>query len=157
VTDRITLTAPGRRHLEEELRRLGLRQIELRELLEDAHSDRTADDDERAAALALLDEHGRIEQRLAELKAILELAIDAPTGVIEAAAPGTVVTIRGDDGVDETYTLVNPAEASSANGRVSIQSPLGQALLGRRVGDRATVVAPSGSWEMEIVRIDAAV
>src|SRR5215510_11153143 len=76
-TERVPLTASGRRQIEDEVERLQTRLAELRDLLEEAHADRTADDDERAAALALLDEHARIEARLAELRVILESAIDA--------------------------------------------------------------------------------
>src|SRR5205823_7315673 len=128
-------------------KRLQGRIDELRELLEDARADRTADDDERAAALNLLDEHARAEARLAELNAILESAVDAPAAVGDVVAVGTVVKVRDEDGELENYTIVTPAEAAPTDGRVSINSPLGQALAGHKVGDKATVAAPSGSWQ----------
>lgn len=155
-SDRVPLTSSGRRQIEEEASRLEVRLRELRELLEDAHADRTADDDERAAALALLDEHSRLEQRLNELRAILESAVDAPPVGTDFAALGTVVRVREEDGTEESFTLVSPAEASAGDGRISVNSPLGQALVGKKPGDKATVAAPSGSWEIEVVAIEAA-
>src|SRR5207248_39143 len=74
-SERVPLTTSGRRQIEDEAGRLQTRLAELRDLLEDAHADRTADDDERAAALALLDEYARLEARLSELRAILESAV----------------------------------------------------------------------------------
>ena len=155
-SERVPLTGAGRRQIEDEAQRLQSRLAELRDLLEDAHADRTADDDERAAALALLDEHARLEARLAELRAILESAIDAPPVATDVAGLGTAVRVREEDGTEETYTLVNPAEASPGDGRVSVNSPLGQALVGKKKGERAVVAAPSGSWEIEVVSIEAA-
>jgi transcription elongation factor GreA len=156
MSERVPLTAPGRRQLEDEAKRLRGRIAELRELLEDARADRTADDDERAAALNLLDEHARTEARLAELNAILESAVDAPPALADVVSIGTVVKVKDSEGEVESYTVVTPAEAAPSAGRVSINSPLGQALAGHKVGDKATVAAPSGSWEIEIISIEPA-
>lgn len=156
VTERVPLTAPGRRQIEDEAARLAARISELRELLEEAHADRTADDDERAAALTLLDEQARLDARLAELRAILESSVDAPAVSGDEVAVGTAVRVREDDGTEETYIIVSPPEAAPGEGRISINSPLGQALAGLHVNDRATVAAPSGSWEVQIVSIEPA-
>ena len=121
-SERVPLTTSGRRQIEDEAQRLQMRLAELRELLEDAHADRTADDDERAAALALLDEHARLEARLSELRAILESALDGPPVATDVAGLGTMVRVREDDGTEETFTLVSPAEASPTNGWVSVNS-----------------------------------
>jgi len=153
--ERVPLTSAGRHQLEEELTRLQARLDELRDLLEEAHADRTADDDERAAALSLLDEYARAEARMAEVRAILEMAVDAPPPQAGVAGLGTKVKVREEDGTEETFVLVSPAEASAADGRVSVQSPLGQALIGRRLGEKATVNAPQGSWEVEVVGVEA--
>jgi transcription elongation factor GreA len=154
--ERVPLTTVGRRQIEDEATRLQGRLSELRDLLEDAHADRTADDDERAAALGLLDEHQRLESRLTELRAILESALDARPVSTDVAGLGTTVLVREGDGTEEAYTLVSPAEAAPADGRISVNSPLGQALAGKKPGEKATVAAPSGSWEIEVVKIEAA-
>ena len=67
-----------------------------------------------------------------------------------------MVRVREDDGTEETYTLVSPAEAAPTAGRVSVNSPLGQALVGKKKGEKAVVAAPSGSWQVEVVAIEAA-
>ena len=154
--ERVPLTQAGRRQLEEELVKLRARLDELRDLLEDAHADRTADDDERAAALGLLDEHARAEARMAEVSAILEMAIDAPPPEKGVASIGTKVKVKEEDGSTETFILVSPAEASPTDGRVSIASPLGQALSGKKKGDKATVSAPQGSWDIEVISVETA-
>jgi transcription elongation factor GreA len=155
--ERVPLTQAGRRQLEEELVKLRVRLDELRDLLEDAHADRTADDDERAAALGLLDEHARAEARTAEVRAILEMAVDAPPPEKGVASIGTKVKVKEEDGSTETFILVSPAEASPTDGRVSIASPLGQALSGKKKGDKATVSAPQGSWDIEVISVETAV
>lgn len=66
---------------------------------------------------------------------------------------GSRVTVEGDEGT-EVFQLVAPAAASPRNGLVSVQSPLGRGLLYLREGDVATVVAPGGSFDLRIVRIE---
>ncbi|TAK20814.1 MAG: hypothetical protein EPO26_17520 [Chloroflexota bacterium] len=156
ANERVTLTSAGRLHLQEEGGRLEARLNELRELLEDARADRTADDDERAAALGLLDEHARAEARLAEVRALIEMSADGPPVATDVAGVGTRIRVREVDGAEEEFILVSAAEASAADGRVSVNSPIGQALVGKRPGERASVAAPSGAWEIEIVSIEAA-
>ncbi len=51
------------------------------------------------------------------------------------------------------YKLVSPEEADAANGLISTSSPIGKALLGRRVGDEITVQTPAGSKEFELVKL----
>jgi transcription elongation factor GreA len=51
------------------------------------------------------------------------------------------------------YKLVTPEEADATNGLISTSSPIGKALLGRRVGDEITVQTPAGSKEFELVRL----
>lgn len=155
-TERVPLTSSGRRQIELETQRLETKLVELRDILEDARADRTADDDERAGALALLDEQGRLGARLTELRAILEAALGAPPVATDMARLGTMVRVREADGSEETYTLVSPVEASPTDGRVSVNSPLGQALVGKKTGERGVVVAPSGSWEIEVIAIEPA-
>jgi transcription elongation GreA/GreB family factor len=152
--DRIPLTAAGREKVQAEIDRVAARMQELRDLIAEAHEDRTADEDERAAAFALLDELGRSEARLAELRAILERAVDAAPAERETVGVGSVVRVQEDDGAEAVYTLVDPAESAPASGRVSVHSPIGRALEGHRAGDEVTVEAPAGRWALKIVAIE---
>ena len=149
----IPLTAAGRRQLQDEIGRVEAHMVELRALVADAHEDRTADEDERAAAFGMLDDLGRSEARLAALRAILERAVDVVSGS-EIVGVGTTVRVQEDDGAEATYTVVSPAEASAGSGRVSVQSPIGRALEGHRAGDEVTVDAPAGSWALRILAIE---
>ena len=66
---------------------------------------------------------------------------------------GAVVEVRDEDGQAKTYTLVGPDEADPAKGKLSFQSPLGQALMKRKVGDVVLVKRPAGEIELEIVSL----
>jgi len=97
----------------------------------------------------------QVEQRIRELERLLVHA----TIIEEATGRGYVtvgsrVEVRGPDGAIERYEIVGKAEADPRRGRVSNESPVGRALLGRRRGDRCTVVAPAGSFTLEIVAIE---
>jgi transcription elongation factor GreA len=100
-------------------------------------------------------EQGFIESRIQELEQIVRnhKLIGAPTatGVVQL---GNTVRFREEDGPEETYRIVGPAEADPGAGRVSNESAVGKALLGRKVGELATVETESGdSYQLKIVAI----
>jgi transcription elongation factor GreA len=64
-----------------------------------------------------------------------------------------VVIANVTTGAQLSYQLVNPAEARAGTGRLSVQSPVGQALLGHRAGDEVEVSAPSGKIRFRIETI----
>lgn len=66
---------------------------------------------------------------------------------------GSSVTIAEGDEPAETYFIVGSAEADPANGHISNESPLGRALLGKKVGDIAAVHAPAGVLAFKIIEI----
>ena len=92
-----------------------------------------------------------LEQRLAEATVVDP---DDANGALDV---GERVTLRNLD-TDELqeYQLVGTLEAAPAEGRISVVSPLGRALLGRRAGEVASVVAPKGTLRFEVVAIAAA-
>jgi transcription elongation factor GreA len=65
---------------------------------------------------------------------------------------GSTVKVTGDDGV-ETFSIVGSAEAKPADGRISNESPVGRALLGKRKGDKVVVRVPAGDFAYTIVEI----
>src|SRR5688572_21831808 len=67
---------------------------------------------------------------------------------------GASVCVRDEDGNEKTYSLVGPDESDPAKGKLSFQSPLGQALMKRKVGDVVTVKRPAGEIELEIVSLE---
>jgi transcription elongation factor GreA len=69
------------------------------------------------------------------------------------AIVGSRVTVRHADGEEETYELVAPGETEVRLGRISPDSPLGSAMLGRRTGDVASMTAPAGLLEFTVVNV----
>ena len=70
-------------------------------------------------------------------------------GVVEV---GSTVKVHDEYG-DEAFTIVGSAEAEPSKGRISLESPVGKALLGKRVGDDVSVLTPAGSTKMLIVEV----
>ncbi len=66
---------------------------------------------------------------------------------------GANVVVRDEDGKESRYKIVGPDEADPGKGTISFRSPLGQALMKRKVGDSVTVRRPAGEIEIEIVSI----
>ncbi len=66
---------------------------------------------------------------------------------------GAWVTIEAEDGAERTYRLVGPDESDASAGLISIESPLGRSLLGKREGDVAVVQRPAGPAEMTVVEV----
>ena len=82
------------------------------------------------------------------------LVIDLSTLSSEKAIFGATVTVEdADTGEEREFTLLGPDEADYAKGTISIQSPVGVALLGKEVGDEITVNAPRGRINYEIIDI----
>ncbi len=66
---------------------------------------------------------------------------------------GAWVTVEHEDGAERTYRLVGPDEPDAAAGLVSVEAPLGRALLGKQEGDTAIVHRPLGPAELTVVAI----
>lgn len=97
------------------------------------------------------------ESRIRFLERTIRTAriIEDRTDEDQAGLNKTVTVRMTDDGSEDTYKIVTTARGDSLKGRISIESPLGKALIGHRVGDRVTVqVNPQISYEVEVVRIE---
>jgi transcription elongation factor GreA len=98
-------------------------------------------------------EQGMLEGRILTLENMIRNAV-----IIEGAADGGVVQIGStvevkDEFGKQTYTVVGPAEADVASGRISHESPVGKALMGCKVGDKVNVATPGGEREVKITKI----
>lgn len=93
-----------------------------------------------------------LEGRIERLTALLRDAVRIEGSSTSHVSLGTAVTVEDDLG-EETYTIVGSHESSPAEGRISSTSPVGRALMGRRVGDTVTVTAPGGSFGLRIVSL----
>jgi transcription elongation factor GreA len=99
-------------------------------------------------------EQSFLEGRILTIETIMRnAAIIEENGPRESVGLGSHVTVAESDGPQETYHIVGSAEADPTQGLISNESPLGRALIGRRVGDTTEVNAPDGVLQFTIVGI----
>ncbi len=97
-----------------------------------------------------------IDTRMAEIEHKLSHAqvVDTPSGTSETVVFGATVSLLNMESEEEKqYTLVGQEEADIKNGSISVQSPIGRALIGHRVGDIVEVHRPAGIIEYQIQSI----
>lgn len=94
-------------------------------------------------------------ERLAELEERLAASelVTPPHPPPAEVRFGAVVTVRTEAGTERTFSIVGVDEADADSGRIAFVAPLARALLGKRPGDVATVRAPHGEEELELVRV----
>ncbi len=102
------------------------------------------------------EDQGFLEGRILELEDILKNAIvvdenQIPKGIVSV---GAHVTVQEEDYPPETYQLVGAKEADPRNGRISNESPIGQALMGKKEGEIAVAQTPNGEVRMKIIKIE---
>ena len=146
------LTPEGLSKLEEELEHLRtVRRQEVAEKIQRAKELRsTVNTPEYEDAK---NEQGFVEGRILEIERIIKNAVVVEAAPSDMVQIGSKVTICDQDGREEHYTIVGSAEANPAEGKISNVSPVGRALLDRRVGDEVEVAAPAGVLKMKIVGI----
>lgn len=153
-TDKPTLLTPeGKQKLEEELAYLKEdKRSQVAERIRQAKEE--GDLRENAEYDDAKLEQGFVEGRIRELEYLLKnVQIIEPNGG-STIGLGSTVTIReeGSD-QDETYTLVGATEASPTDGRISNESPLGQALLGKKRGRKVKFSTPGGQVTFEVIGV----
>ncbi|MBM3143370.1 MAG: transcription elongation factor GreA [Chloroflexi bacterium] len=149
------LTIEGEKELRKELERLkGPTRQEIAKRLKSAIE--MGDLSENAEYAATKEQQGFIEGRIQEIEYILREAviIEANNGHNDIVTVGAKVTIREEDYPEEVYHLVGIKEADPSNGRISNESPMGQALLGKKVGDKIHVQTPDGKLDLTILNIE---
>jgi transcription elongation factor GreA len=97
-------------------------------------------------------EQSFLEGRIATLEAQLKNAEVIAHANGDRVGIGSTVVIKGREGED-TFTIVGSAEASPREGRISNESPVGIALMGKRKGDKVTVQAPAGPLDYTVVSV----
>jgi transcription elongation factor GreA len=150
----IYLTAEGAEELRQELDHLvNVRRPALAERLHKAIQQ--GDLSENADYITAKEEQGFLEGRIMEIEETLRRAeIIQNDGSSDEVALGSYVTVVEEGAEEEEiFRIVGVAEADPIDGKVSHESPLGQALLGHRVGDVVTVEAPRGDIDFRITKI----
>lgn len=150
----VILTVEGKEDLERELHQLRTVKLpdvtaRIQELSLDGDvSDNSEYEDTK-------EERIHIEARIREIENLMRrVQVISPrdsTGVVQL---GSKVTLVDDTGETETWTLVSPEEANTMVGKISTESPVGAALLGKRVGDSVAVRAPGGETTFSIQSVD---
>jgi transcription elongation factor GreA len=150
MNESIVLTPEGRDRLAEELQRL--RDDDLPRLQQRVRELGEAGDISDDSDIEVTkDELIQLENRIRDIAWMLEEAeiVEHKSGgdVVEI---GSTVTVVDNDGENDTWVIVGPHEADAAAGRISNVSPVGSALMGKRIGDKISVDAPAGKIEYEI-------
>ena len=152
-TSRLTLDAYVRMRKELEKKKTEGRNHMSERLL---HARELGDIRENAEYDAAKNEQGLMEARIRELEHMLKDPEIIEVGDVDEVCPGTVVTLKPiDDGAEEdieTYLVAASREERAKGVRtVTSDSPLGSALIGKRIGDRVSYEAPSGTFAYEVV------
>jgi transcription elongation factor GreA len=111
---------------------------------------------ENAEYDAAKEEQGLFELKISKLENVLSRAriIDSsqfPDGQVHILSVVSIKNLKTNKIIQ--YTLVSPEEADFQSGKISVTSPVGQGLLGYKVGDKVKVKAPAGLMEFEILSI----
>lgn len=153
INHQTILTEEGKRKLEEELEYLKtVKRKDVAKKIEAAKE--MGDISENAEYAAAKDEQAFMEARIAEIENLLHYSVLASTsGPRDAVMVGATAEVEDESKKRRAFTIVGYNEANPVEGKISNESPLGQALLGKRVGDSVTVDAPNGKKTYTIVAI----
>lgn len=155
MTEPTYLTPEGAERLQAELQHLKTTaREELARRLREAIS--MGDLSENADYHKAKEDQGFLEGRIQELERLLSNAVivEPKAGKYETVDIGATVTIQEADFDPETYLLVGAKEADPRKGKISHESPMGKALLGKRAGDLITVQTPNGSIQVKVVSVE---
>lgn len=144
------ITEDGRTQLEAELVDLKGRRGEIADKIAEARD--YGDLSENAEYDSAREEQGLVETRIAEIEDILMNAEIIKARKSDKVHVGSTVEIK--NGKTFTYKIVGPVEADPINGKISNESPLGVALMGKAVGDKATITTPKGDTTYTLVSVN---
>lgn len=144
------ITSEGKKELTAELEQLKGRRGEIADKIAEARD--YGDLSENAEYDAAREDQGIVETRIAEIEDILlnaEIISGAKKGVVGL---GSVVELKkGSKTV--TYTVVGPVEADPLQGKISNESPIGEALMGKKIGETVTITTPKGETHYEVMSV----
>lgn len=148
----IYLTSDGFLKLEEELDEL--KKVKRPEVIKAIKEARAQGDlSENAEYSAARDNQAKLEARIKEIEYTLEHASIIENNSDGKIRVGSVVTIKYDDGDEEEYTIVGTNEADPFENKISNESPIAVAVIGKKQGDKVSVESPNGSFEVEIINV----
>lgn len=157
MSEKIYLSYEGHGKLADELKELkGPKRIAVAKALERAraHGDLRENSEYDAAKEA----RAQLEKRIADLEDKLARAMIVDASKLSAGVVTIAKTVKLkdlDSGETVRYTLVDAEEADPPNGRISVTSPIGKALIGHKVKDKVQIQIPAGTLNYQITSIDA--
>ncbi len=148
----IYLTSDGFLKLEEELDEL--KKVKRPEVIKAIKEARAQGDlSENAEYSAARDNQAKLEARIKEIEYTLEHATIIENNTDGKISVGSVITVKYDDGDEEEYTIVGTNEADPFENKISNESPIAVAVIGKKQGDTVSVESPNGNFEVEIVKV----
>jgi transcription elongation factor GreA len=144
------ITEAGRKELEIELEELKGRRGDIADKIAEARD--YGDLSENAEYDSAREEQGLVETRIAEIEDILMNAEEIKAKKSSKIQLGSTVEIKNGT-TKYSYTLVGPVEADPVNGKISNESPIGVALLGKAVGETAVISTPKGDTTYTVVSV----
>jgi len=155
MLDPVPMSRTGYNKLMEELTHLQTVELpEVQKTVADAREE--GDLKENGAYIYGRQRQGHIVGRISELKGKLNRAdiVDCTKVECDRAVFGTVVTLLDLDTDDKvTYQLLGPDDADFETGSISVQSPVGRAIVGHVIGDKLSVIIPRGERRLEVLDI----
>jgi transcription elongation factor GreA len=148
LTEPVLLTAEGLQRLKGELEVARQRRLEAAERLKEAFQPGDIEDNPEYEQAK--EEVGLLDSRIYELEEMIGRAQIITESHSSVVGPGSTIEVLADDGESETYHLVGAVESDPATGRISVESPVGRALVGKRKGDKVTVSVPAGMLTLTI-------
>ena len=154
ASDKVPMLAEGHRNLTDEVKRLKLERPAIIDSIEEARAH--GDLSENAEYHAAKERQGQIEAMIADIDGRLSraLVIDPTTLSGDKVVFGATVTVLDDDEKKQRYQIVGMTEADARQGRISYDSPLGRALIGKQVGEEVEVTVPSGDRFYQVKKIE---
>ena len=154
TAEKLPMLAEGYEKLTGELRALREERPRIVESIEEARAH--GDLSENAEYHAAKERQGQVEATISDLEDRISRAqiIDPTTLSGDRIVFGATVTLLDDDEKPVRYQIVGQAEADAKLGRISYNSPLGRALIGRRVNEDIEVTVPSGDRFYSVQRIE---
>ena len=148
------LTEQGLDDLKKELEELKtVKRPEVIQALKEARA--LGDLSENAEYDAARSEQAEVEGRIAQLEVMIEKAKIIEKNESDTVSFGSKVTIEyQDDKEKDVYTIVGTSEVDPFDNKISNESPLAKAIMGKKVKEKATVICDSGNYDVKILKIE---
>jgi transcription elongation factor GreA len=148
LSEPVLLTPGGLQKLKQDLERVQARRLEAFERMKEAAQPGDIEDNPELEQAK--EEVARFDDRIYELQEMIGRAQIIEGRNSGVAEPGSTIEVEDDEGETIVYYLVGAVEADPGTGRISVESPVGRALVGRRAGERVSVEVPAGMVELTI-------